>query len=353
MRYTLSFPLLLIAFTVASLSVTTDGEPRVSFISAASAAEADGHSGGSGGGHDSGAGGHTGGAGEQGGCGGGGCGGAGGQSGGAGGHTGGAGGHAGGGKGKGQAQGQMGAHGAEHPGHGTKPGHVGHTSGVHQPTSDSHESAPGRSPRFRARAGYGYQDTYFGGGSRIGGLEHVPEGIGGFGYSFGLGPAYHSRFRYWGGRAIAPDENDDVALLSLLTIIPPGPGGGGAYERTEVTEGRCDDINPESPDPFGQRNLLRLAAAHEKLAPGFDSTKSREKEAAFFALAIYQHEMLAKQPDLLFAGSYLGSVAKAPVTPDLVQQLNFVLCIAPAGDRDARVAEIAEGQRSKLLARTR
>lgn len=297
---------------------------------------------GKGAGHAGGATGHTGGEGAGKGTG---------HTGGTTGHTGGETGHS--DKGSEGGKGKMGAHGGEHAAHGTRPGHAGHTSGVHNPTADSHEAGHGRAPQLRARAGYGYTDNYFGGGARLGGSEHVPEGIGGFGHSFGPGPAYHLRYRYWGGRVIPPDDEPNGETPATETVLAPTGRGGGAVPEDDTLSaaGRCDDvIDPEARQPFSARNIMRLEAVHNQLAPEFDIKRTNERQAALFALAIYQQEMLQREPDTGFAGSYLGSVAKVVVIPPLVAKADFILCLNINDALRASVVQSAERQRTKLAA---
>ena len=286
---------------------------------------------GSGGGHTggggSGAGGHAGG--EGGGCagGGGGCGG---------GHEGGGGG---GGSGGGHAGGAGGPQyrGGEHPQHGTMAEHEGHASGVHgQSHGDTAHSAGA--------------DRRFGGGSGLAGLEQVPEGPArmrytfeyGNQYSFGAGPGAH--FRYWGGWAI-PDGEEPGDEPTTVADIPLATGGGGPSATPGLQAlARCDDVSGTMPSTqaLSGRNVQRASAARGILAPG---DVSEGGVPAPYLLISFQEELQKAKPDTLVAGTYLGLVAKVPVTEEIVKQIAWRMCV-PLDDTQANaIADAAEVQR--------
>ena len=291
------------------------------------AAHAQGHS--SGGGHDSG--GHTGGH-ESGG---------GGHD--SGGHTGGgssAGGHSGGGgSGSGHAGGAGGPQykGGENPQHGTRAEHEGHASGVHG-------QARGQSAHSSGA------DRHFSGGSGLAGLEQVPEGPArmrytyeyGNQYSFGAGPG--ANFRYWGGWTIPGDDGTSDEPTTVAET-PLSTGGGGPSATTSLQAlARCDDVSGAMPSmqSLSGRNVQRATVARGVLAPA-DVAEGTVPPP--YLLISFQEELQKARPDTLVAGTYLGLVAKVPVTEEIVKQIAWRMCV-PLDDAHAKaIADAAEIQR--------
>jgi len=284
------------------------------------AGESGGHTGGAGGGET---GGHTSGAGS-----------------GAGGHAGGGGGgHGGSGSGGGHAGGAGGPqyHGGENPQHGTRAEHEGHASGVHgQSHGDTAHSAGA--------------DRRFGGGSGLAGLEQVPEGPArmrytfeyGNQYSFGAGPG--ANFRYWGGWVI-PDEEEPGDEPTTVADTSLSTGGGGPSATTSLQAlARCDDVSGTMPSTqsLSGRNVQRATAARGILAPA-DVAEGAVPPP--YLLVSFQEELHKTKPDTLVAGTYLGLVAKVPVTGELVKQVAWRMCV-PLDDTQANaIADAAEVQR--------
>lgn len=279
------------------------------------------------GGHDSGAsgGGHSGGAGGSGGH----AGGSGGHSGGAGGHDSGShasgGGHSGGGGGHGA--------GGERARHGANPDHQGHASGVHGQNAHSTGS-----------------DRRFGGGS---GLSHggaVPEGVGRYGYSYGPGPSAQSRFRYWGGWSLPEPPDDggddgDPTQYATDSLLLGTPGGGGPSTGAGLASaGRCDDVGGgmTAQAQFSKANLARMSAVFAQIAP---AAAAAGELPSPYLLANFQAELLKAKPDPLLAGTYLGLVAKEPVTPQAVQKAGWRMCAPVSGEQAQAIADVAESQR--------
>jgi hypothetical protein len=268
--------------------------------------------GGSGGGHDTGGttgghdtGGTTGGH-DSGGCGGG-----------SGGHSGGGGCGGGGGGEEGMGKGYM--YGKETHGGGKK--HVGHMSGQH---GSPHETGA---------------DRHFGGGSGLGGIGGVPEGPGN-----GRGAGR----RYWGGWVIPDDDGDGIptqyAEDDSTLYFNPGPGGGGSSRAASLSGSfRCSDVGPVLAQKarFSDKNMER---GHEvQTALQSDATSSDDEYREHALLASFQEEMLKPKPDPEVAGTYLGLIAHTEVTPGVVKDVCFHMCV-PAGDAGTleAVASIAE-----------
>ena len=273
-----------------------------------------------------------------------------------GGHSGGSGGHAGGSGGAGGHGGSSGhdgghdsgsAHGGyEAKGHGTRYQHRGHAGGTHGAASAHAAGA-----------------NQFGGGSGLRGNSQVPEGVGRYGAGFGTDSLQTAgRFRYWGGWTLPGDPSDPgdgdgsvtpylVTSTGTSTDIVPGPGGGPSINVRNVldSEPRCEGVAQKMPaaEQLGSANLRRLNAARGIADPGYASSG---KMAAPFLMANLQEELVKPEPDAQLAGTYLGLVAKAPVTPEMVKQVGFQLC-ARIGDAQAeQIASAAEQQRHAILA---
>lgn len=279
----------------------------------------------------------------------GGPGGSGGESGGhdSGGETGGhdsggeSGGHGGGGHGMGGGHGAGHVPGEEHggeeaKGHGTRYQHQGHGSGRHGNTS-SHESGA----------------DHFGGGSGLRGNAQVPEGIGryGAGVSATAGSSL-GRFRYWGGWSLPSDPNEPSFTEPSVTTteLTPGPGGGPSVNVRSAldTSPRCEGVAPGMPaaQQLGGSNLLRLNEARALVDP---SLAQSGRIASPYIMANLQEQLIKGTPSTELAGTYLGLVAKAPVTAETVKKVGFQLC-ARIGDAEAKeIARVAEQQRMALV----
>jgi len=271
-------------------------------------------SGGTTGGHDSGGGssGHSGGGGPPPGKGPGGSGGGHDTGGTTGGHDSGGGsshasggGHSGGGGEEGMGKGYM--YGKETHGGGKK--HVGHMSGQH---GSPHDTGA---------------DRQFGGGSGLGGIGGVPEGPGN-----GRGAGR----RYWGGWVIPDDDGDGIptqyAEDDSTLYFSPGPGGGGASKAASLSGSfRCSDVgeNLAQAARFSKSNMERGHEVQRVLQSDATSPDDEYREHAL--LASFQQEMLKPEPDPTVAGTYLGLIAHTEVTPALIEDVCFHMCV-PSGD---------------------
>jgi len=286
---------------------------------------------------------HTGGPGGSGGESGGGH--TGGESGGSGHGSGGSeGGHGGGSGGMGGGHDSGSEHGGEESkGHGTRYQHQGHASGEHGHAS-SHQAG----------------GDHFGGGSGLRGNDQVPEGVGRYGAGFStLEASDQGRFRYWGGWYV-PEEpvfvnptslsSTDAASMSSSEMIP-GPGGGPAVNvRSTLDESaRCEGVASGMPAgrQFSGANLLRLNTARGLVDPALAASG---KIGSPYLMANLQSELTKPQPNSELAGTYLGLLAKVPVSLDTVKKIGFQLC-AVVGDAQAKeIAQVAEQQRAALSA---
>lgn len=211
--------------------------------------------------------------------------------------------HAGGGE-EGMGKGYM--YGKETHGGGKK--HVGHFSGQH---GSPHETGA---------------DRHFGGGSGLGGIGGVPEGPGN-----GRGAGR----RYWGGWVIPDNDGDGTptqyAEDDSTLYYSPGPGGGGASRAASLTGSfRCGDVgaNLAQTARFSKANMERGHEVQRVLQSDAKSPDDEYREHAL--LASFQEEMTKPSPDPTVAGTYLGLIAHREVTPGLIRDVCFHMCV-PAG----------------------
>jgi hypothetical protein len=270
------------------------------------------------------------------------------DSGGSSGHSGGSGGAGGHGGGPGASGGHGGGHdpgseggGEETKGHGTRMQHQGHASGTHGAAS-AHQAGGDR----------------FGGGSGLRGNDQVPEGIGRYGAGFASDSLRTAgRFRYWGGWTLPDDPTDpgttDPTATTYLTSTGdfiPGPGGGPSINVRTVLDSspRCEGVAAKMPsaEQLGSTNLRRLNAARSIVDPELGSGKM----PAPYLMANLQEELVKPAPDAQLAGTYLGLIAKAPVTPEKVKQVAFQLCVLIGDDEAEKISAAAEQQRQALVA---
>jgi hypothetical protein len=270
------------------------------------------------------------------------------DSGGSSGHSGGSGGAGGHGGGPGASGGHGGGHdpgseggGEEAKGHGTRMQHQGHASGTHGAAS-AHQAGGDR----------------FGGGSGLRGNDQVPEGIGRYGAGFASDSLRTAgRFRYWGGWTLPDDPTDpgttDPTATTYLTSTGdfiPGPGGGPSINVRTVLDSspRCEGVAAKMPsaEQLGSTNLRRLNAARSIVDPELGSGKM----PAPYLMANLQEELVKPAPDAQLAGTYLGLIAKAPVTPEKVKQVAFQLCVLIGDDEAEKISAAAEQQRQALVA---
>ena len=232
--------------------------------------------------------------------------------------------------------------GTEEKGHGTKMQHKGHSSGTHG-SGSSHA----RSERF-------------GGGSGLSGNAQVPDGVGRYGEG-ATAASDQGRTRYWGGwtlpDALVPDTYSVTTLStssassasSASTDVIPGSGGGPSVSARSVLDGpaRCEGVaSGMGPgQQFSGGNLLRLNAARGLVDPELAASG---KIAPPFVMGSLQEEMIKAAPNAELAGTYLGLIAKTPVTADAVKKICFQLCASVSDAQAREIAEVAETQRKTL-----
>lgn len=224
--------------------------------------------------------------------------------------------------------------GSEEKGHGTKMQHKGHSSGQH-----GSASTHGGSERF-------------GGGSGLSGNAQIPEGVGRYGEGAPDGSDI-GRTRYWGGWTLPDgpvDPGTDPVVVTTTDLVP-GSGSGPSVNARSVLDGpaRCEGVVAGMPpaQQFSGNNLLRLNAARGLVDPELAASG---KIAPPFVMGSLQEELLKPEPNADLAGTYLGLIAKTPVTADTVKKIGSQLC-GRMSDAQARdIAAVAESQRATLAA---
>lgn len=224
--------------------------------------------------------------------------------------------------------------GTEEKGHGTRQQHKGHSSGQHG-SGSSHAGS-----------------ERFGGGSGLRGNDQVPEGVGRYGE--GAAGNEEGRTRYWGGWTLPEGPTEpplDPVIATTSTTLVPGSGGGQSVNARNVLDGvaRCEGVTPgmAPAQQFSGNNLLRLNTARGVVDPELAASG---KIASPFLMGNLQEELIKAAPNAELAGTYLGLIAKAPVTADAVKKIGFQLC-ARINDAQAKeIAAIAETQRETLAA---
>jgi hypothetical protein len=251
--------------------------------------------------------------------------------------------------------------------HGMRPDHAGHASGQHQSTEHKGRRA--------GRQSSSHNDHEFSGGSGLSGSEQVPEGLAADTlalssvelaavegssatearerHSFGPGPQFQRRLRYWGGRSVddGDDDDDDDGGGGDDgddgTTPPPGPGGGGPSTALLIEAGgRCDDhvaAKLNGWDRFAGSNMGRIDTIIGRYVA---QAKGGAYMSAAFLVGNYQQELEKKNPDAVLAGTYLGLIAgNRAVTAELVKDVNFGLCVVVDNDEAREIAAAAEIQR--------
>ncbi|HQT25519.1 MAG TPA: hypothetical protein PLK99_02830, partial [Burkholderiales bacterium] len=67
--------------------------------------------------------------------------------------------------------------------------------------------------------------------------------------------------------------------------------------------------------------------------------------------ANYQAELEKQKPNAVLAGTYIGMVAKVPVTPGVISRASSMMCVALPNEQQDRIAGVAEEQRMTLIGR--
>lgn len=221
--------------------------------------------------------------------------------------------------------------------HGTRAGHKGHGSGQHG------GSAQGKGA------------DHFGGGSGTSGDADVPEGIDHHGGgSSNVNITYQTRFRYWGGRNLPddppPPPTDDDAL-PLVNDLVPGSGGGPTVNPRALlhSAGRCDEVSSlMSPSvQYSGENLIRLNVARTYVDP---ELAAADRVAPPYLMGSLQTELVKTVSNTELAGTYLGLMARTSVSSETVKKIGFQLCADLSDDSALEIAQIAELQRTALVA---
>lgn len=155
----------------------------------------------------------------------------------------------------------------------------------------------------------------------------------------GRSPGSPATSPYRGGRSMPENEGNEPAPAASVAGIAPG------------SPGWCDGARVgtlEIHERISGRNLERLNSARMSISPQAAKRLPRVQEAYTYTLAVYQREITAPDPDLRLGGLFLGSIAQVPVTPEVVQRVNNILCARLPAESVRRVSDNAEVQRRSL-----
>ena len=170
------------------------------------------------------------------------------------------------------------------------------------------------------------------------------------------GPGSINQQRYGGGVSVTPEPlpvddgptatDTGLPAASSMSASLVGTDSGAAGEDYVLGRGgRCEDYElgrMTVAERISGPNMERLAAARNYLAPVHEAGDAKTPA---YILANYQQELESTDPSLTLAGTYLGLVATRRVTPDVVEQVNNLLCLATAQVQAEGIAQTAEAQR--------
>ncbi|MGE5129934.1 MAG: hypothetical protein ACM3IK_09905, partial [Sphingomonadaceae bacterium] len=195
----------------------------------------------------------------------------------------------------------------------------------------------------------------FGGGSGLRGNDQVPEGVGRYGAGFdALSAPDQGRFRYWGGWSLPEDVTGTLTTYSATSPTTsesiPGPGSGPSVNARSSLDApsRCEGVGGGMPaaQQFSGGNLLRLNAARGMVDPAFAASG---KVGSPYLMGNLQSELVKARPNAELAGTYLGLVAKVPVTAATVKSIGSQLCAVVSDAQAQEIAQVAEQQRLALI----
>ncbi|GEM_PF-7000567 len=165
---------------------------------------------------------------------------------------------------------------------------------------------------------------------------------GGQGNSTGPGGVNQNRF---GGAESdeppAPPPGDDEDLASDSTFLESVGGGIGGEDLLLGRGDRCADYDPAQMSPnrrLSGRNLERLNIAQVYLAPEFSPESFR---SPIYILANYQEALEQSAVDTATAGTYVGIIATRPVSTDVIDTVNTVLCVTTSEQQANAIADQA------------
>ena len=145
-----------------------------------------------------------------------------------------------------------------------------------------------------------------------------------------------------------------VSLLALADGVPAATGAEPvslkprqpAATRTYLdVNAWCADYRRGTPrtDPG---EIKRLKVVLSDLAPGFKPGSSKD---GIDLLAAYSEELESAHPDQLLAATYLALTSTVPITFDVVQRVNALLCVSSTRRFAHAVADTAEAERREMM----
>ncbi len=136
----------------------------------------------------------------------------------------------------------------------------------------------------------------------------------------------------------------DIARGQPVKLEPRQPGPSQAYLDLEAW---CAEHRP-GVVPTGSAAVAaekRLRAVQASLAPGFDPGRRQDGVAL---LRAYQQALEQNRPDKALAATYLALISTKPVTFEIVERTNALLCVSSTEAFARAVADQAEAERQQM-----
>ncbi len=155
-------------------------------------------------------------------------------------------------------------------------------------------------------------------------------------------------------RRIASGLAFAMGLFALANGVPPATGAEPvslkprqpAATRSYLdVNAWCADYRRGTPrtDPA---EVKRLKVVLSDLAPGFDPGASKD---GIDLLAAYSEELETAHPDRVLAATYLALTSTVPITFDVVERVNALLCVSSTRRFAHGVADAAEAERRQMM----
>ncbi len=139
-----------------------------------------------------------------------------------------------------------------------------------------------------------------------------------------------------------------ILCVGLAAGLVAGCAGEPSTRLTQAAW--CDgfEVARLSPDArMSGANRERLKAAERLVAPGLAETRSI---SGLSLLGGYQEEMERPRPDVATAATYLATVSAIVITPEVVGQVNGLLCVTTTARRAAEIAGSAARTQQDMVA---
>ena len=143
-------------------------------------------------------------------------------------------------------------------------------------------------------------------------------------------------------------ETQNKDLASKIVVDNPLKGPKGQISSIQFVVYGIWNFSKNIPaaQQFSGGNLLRLNAARGMVDPAFAASG---KVGSPYLMGSLQSELVKARPNAELAGTYLGLVAKVPVTAATVKSIGSQLCAVVSDAQAQEIAQVAEQQRLALI----